>query len=364
VRRKLKVAIFGLYHGESAGGAKQLKNYLKFADNDADIQYTLYIRSVHMQEFNSYTNIDKRKVSIKFDNAVGTIVARLYLYLINKFSKKYDVIIDFFNPIALPSGARNIVIIRDLAEMFLSSKYDKKRMFYRKYIMLPLSMRFSNYIVCISQSTANDLIKINENIKDKIVVIHHGADQRKQEALLVRQNYFLHVGRLDIYGKNLLRLIESYRIYIERGGKCDLYLVGAKWRNTGLLYEKISQAKNIRSRIFIPGYLSNDELEQLYSNAKGFVFVSLYEGFGHPILESYKHGTPVLTSNLSSMPEIGGDASIYVNPYDVEAVSEGLLALEKKEVDENYLDLTNEIVSTFTWKKMYKKYKKLVASGL
>jgi glycosyltransferase involved in cell wall biosynthesis len=134
--------------------------------------------------------------------------------------------------------------------------------------------------------------------------------------------YILFVGSVE-ERKNLARLLWAYASLVERGEDRALVVVGAsRWKlaNTSGL-RKISQEDNLEHQVMFTGYVPEPDLPALYNGADLFVFPSLYEGFGLPPLEAMACGTPVVTSNTSSLPEVVGDAALTVDPYDVEALA-------------------------------------------
>ncbi len=163
--------------------------------------------------------------------------------------------------------------------------------------------------------------------------------------------YILYIGSLEPR-KNLLRLLEAYNQLLDWSSHWHLVIVGARniWKSEPL--EKFVGEHNLQSHIHFPGYIPDDELPALYNGADLFVFPSLYEGFGLPVLESMACGTPVVTSNTSSLPEVAGDAALLVDPYNVEEIA-GAMQLILSDV-EFAIDLRSrglERAKKFTWEK-------------
>ena len=136
----------------------------------------------------------------------------------------------------------------------------------------------------------------------------------------VRFPYVLGVGNLQPR-KNLLRLVEAFsRLKRNTGLPHQLVLVGrAKWKESDL-FDAIRKA-GVESHVLFPGYLPDEDLVTLYAHADMFVYPSLYEGFGLPVLEAMACGVPVVTSNVTSIPEVAGDAAVLVDPLDVAALT-------------------------------------------
>ena len=215
-------------------------------------------------------------------------------------------------------------------------------------LYLDLSTRYNaraaSRVIAISQATKDDLVQQCGIEPDKITVVYFGYDETMQpvedEATMekvkarygIRGDYVLHVGTLQPR-KNLGRLLEAYamvRKQAKRGETPCLVMAGRK----GWLYDQIFQQVErlgLESEVILPGYVPQDDLPALLSGARLFVFPSLYEGFGLPVLEAMACGTPVLCSNASSLPEVAGDAALLVDPVDVKSMAEAMNRLLQDE---------------------------------
>lgn len=223
-------------------------------------------------------------------------------------------------------GAKKITTIHDLIPMRLPyTTLDNKKMFYK---LIKNSLKDSDAIATVSENSKADLLTIFDADPDKIHVTYQpialnplSADEEHvlpdylKKFRLQFKKYVLFVGAIEPK-KNVGRLIEAFAGIDTR---MPLVIVGKR----GWLWE--SEIGNleavfgdqIASRIKLLQYISSEDLRYLYSGARCFVFPSLYEGFGLPPLEAMSFGCPVITSNVSSLPEICGDAALYVDPYDI-----------------------------------------------
>jgi glycosyltransferase involved in cell wall biosynthesis len=231
-------------------------------------------------------------------------------------------------PLQVPSAA----IVWDLAPFDRSLRTPRGSLLER--LTLPIAVRRCKRLVAISHATRSELESRFQRAAEKTIVAAPGADARfspnpgaDDEATLRRHGvsrpYVLVTGTLEPR-KNLPRLIEAFvGLEAARSG-WTLVLAGASGWETEATFVSVSQhAETVRTL----GYVSDGDLASLYRGADVFCYVSLYEGFGIPVLEAMQSGTAVLTSSISSMPEVGGDAARYVNPYDVSAIREGLAEL-------------------------------------
>jgi len=150
----------------------------------------------------------------------------------------------------------------------------------------------------------------------------------------------------------LARLIEAHiKLHEAHDLSWDLVIVGGSgWRSAGL--EAQVQARGLSDRIHFTGYVADEELPTLYTNARFFCFPSLFEGFGLPVLEAQSYGAPVMTANNSSLPEIAGDAALLVDPTDVDAIADAMLRLSQDEVLRQQLITAGyRNVQRFSWVK-------------
>jgi glycosyltransferase involved in cell wall biosynthesis len=176
-----------------------------------------------------------------------------------------------------------------------------------------------------------------------------------------KQKYYIHIGTFDPR-KNLVLLVETFLSLLDKKEFADMKLVLIGGRGWGELYEKIQglieQRFPVRTKspIIVLNYLHDYYLNILMKNARGLVYPSHYEGFGLPVLEAMQYGVPVITSNVTSLPEVGGDASIYINPNDPDTMKEALYNLATD--DELYKSCSKKSIDQekkFTWKKTAKE---------
>ncbi len=244
---------------------------------------------------------------------------------------------------------------------------------------VPRSVERADLIVADSKSTRRDLMDLLEVPAEKILVLYPGLEshfyplqndyllRRLLERYDIGYPYILAVGTLQPR-KNFVRLIKAYNILVrEYHLPHKLVIVGSK----GWLYDEIEETISdlrLEGRVQLTGFVKDEDLPYVYSAADVFAFPSLYEGFGIPILEAMACGTPVVTSSVSSMPEVAGDAALLVSPYDVEALASTLWLV----IDDIFLQ--HELClrgfkrrKQFDWretaKKLVRAYRRLLVNG-
>lgn len=232
----------------------------------------------------------------------------------------------------VPCKYRNVITVTDVSPLLHPETHGSGQVMYHRHI-LPLVLKRADAIVTISHSSKKDIVSCCRIDEEKVHVIHLGVDGRfvptaAGESAFARslpERYILNIGTLEAR-KNLPRLLEAYAIARSKGLDLKLLIGGARgWRLSNLagLIEKYKLENDV---VFL-GFVEDADLPILYSRADFFVYPSIYEGFGMPILEAMACGTPVITSNCSSMPEVASDAALLVDPLDVTDIAGRMLEL-------------------------------------
>jgi glycosyltransferase involved in cell wall biosynthesis len=245
-------------------------------------------------------------------------------------------------PLAHPR--RSVVTIHDLGYHYYPQAHTLSQNVYLRWSTRH-NARAATRIVADSRATCRDLVRYYRTPREKIVVVYPGLDETLEPVLdpaaiaaaCARYRligpYLLYVGTLHPR-KNLVRLVRAFASLVRSspGVPANLQLVLAGQR--GWLYDDIfSEVRRLglTERVTLTGYLPDDDLPALLSGALAFVFPSLYEGFGLPVLEAMACGAPVVCSNASSLPEVAGDAALLVEPLDVQAWAAALLRIVTEE---------------------------------
>ena len=199
-----------------------------------------------------------------------------------------------------------------------------------------------DFVIANSRSTARDLCALIPLPADRVFVTPFAASPRvffpdasttRQEEVRVRYRippgpYLLCLGTLEPR-KNLAHLTRVFSALVDRGELAGvaLVLVGPTGWKTEAFLASIAERPALAHRVHLTGFVADEDLAPLYAGARCFVYPSRYEGFGFPVLEAMQCGTPVITSNVSSLPEVGGDAVEYVDPEDPEGLAAALLRM-------------------------------------
>lgn len=221
-----------------------------------------------------------------------------------------------------------VAVIYDLLPLFYPEQYPNLR-FYFRYI-LPWALKRVQFVAAGSENTKKDLINHYNIQPSKIIVIYPGVD-KAQFHPFPRESpppspYILYVGSQFPY-KNLVRLVEAYSDLARKGFPHMLVMAGKKDpRHYSELKSKITEL-SLEARVRFVDYISKEELPRLYAQADLFVFPSVYEGFGLPVLEAMACGTPVVASRAGSIPEVVGDAAVLFDPRDVPEMAAAMEAV-------------------------------------
>ena len=265
--------------------------------------------------------------------------------------------------------AKPLVTVHDLSFIRYPRCADANLRAYLNKVV-PRSVHRADLVLADSQSTKNDLVELLEVEPAKIEVVYPGVEERFRPMVdqarfeQVRRRYslpsqcILGLGTLQPR-KNFTRLIEafadlrSFDVAQDRFAICDLHLVIAGGK--GWLYEEIFatvKRLGLEEKVVFPGFVADEDLPALYNLADLFVFPSLYEGFGIPPLDALACGTPVITSNASSLPEVVGEAGLMVEATDVKALAGAMKrAIEDDALREEMIAKGMKQAKRFTWKK-------------
>lgn len=270
-------------------------------------------------------------------------------------------ITQFFNYV-IPPGVKGkkITIVHDMAHLACPETVRIKT---KRWLDLTLnqSCKRADVILTVSEFSKQEIIKYMQIPEDKIIVMLPGVDlnlfradysnklvENSKKKYRISGDYFLYLGTIEPR-KNIQRIIDAYVLLRERIPDLPkLVLAGGKGWLCDSIYENVAKLNN--DDIIMTGYIDEEDSPLLISGARALLFPSLYEGFGTPPVEAMACGTPVISSNAASMPEVIGDAGVLVNPYSVEEIS---LAMERvlkdKDLCASLIQKGLERAKRYTW---------------
>jgi glycosyltransferase involved in cell wall biosynthesis len=268
---------------------------------------------------------------------------------------------DFTLPPTLP-GTRTLLTVHDLSFVRAPETATPVLKAYLD-VVVPRSVRRATHVLADSQATKDDLIELYGTPADKVTVLLGGvnAEFRPVAAAEVRRAararyglppnpYIFAVGTVQPR-KNYARLIEALAALGPQYADYHLVIAGGRGWLDAPIYQTVRDL-GMDERVHFTGFARDEDLPALYSEAVCLAYPSLYEGMGLPVLEAMACGTPVVTSTVSSLPEVAGDAALLVDPYDVPALAEALCRL----LDDSALRQTltargTRQAASFTWER-------------
>lgn len=294
-----------------------------------------------------------------------SVKTQVYHNSLFPFFKKTDILHGLDGFVPNWKNCKKVVTLYDIFPLLNKDDFISPESFRNnKEIVYREAISRSDLIITISENTKDDLVDYFQVPESKIVSVYPGIDLkffgRKDEKTQVRKlfnlnrDYLLFVGTVS-GRKNTARLVEAFAKSRAKD-EFDLVLGGSLTYMSEHTLKAIEK-NNISDKVKILGYVADEYKPALYCGAKGFLFPTLYEGFGFPILEAMLCNVPVLTSNVGSAPEIGREFALYVDPNCVESIANGIdLLVEKSDFD---LISAEKYASGFTWKKCAERMLKI-----
>jgi glycosyltransferase involved in cell wall biosynthesis len=252
-----------------------------------------------------------------------------------------DVLLATCNVMPLHAPCPTVVVVRSLQYFVFPLNFSRLRLLYLRTIV-PRSLRKASAVIVVSESTRADVIRYMRIAPEKIHVVYHGLTERFRDAHLQRGDaavatagerysggapYLVAISTLYRF-KNYERLIRAFaQVKRETGLPHRLLIVGSDADVTRAELMRLAEHLGIGDAVCCPGGLPHHEVLPLYLGAEMMCYPSLYETFGHPLVEAMASGCPALIANCSSLPEIAAGAAEVVNPYQVESIAAGMRRL-------------------------------------
>lgn len=373
----MKIAINCAFFQPKGGGIKEYIHNLveNLYQQDTTNEYVLYVLRDNLEYAQNNINVKLRIKPIPFKgNGLMNIIARSLLenffWIREEQVEKWDI---FHSPFFHGPKLRSAKLILTVHDMRFF-RYPKTYTFLRYQFLkraVKRSINHADRIIAISEFTKNEIRAAYETDENKITVIHEAInpehfvefnlclEENKRIEELKNIPYILSVGHLEPR-KNYNRLIDAFKKVKSRlKSGTKLIIIGKKGNKYESTLRKIEEDNDILYLDFV----SQGLLNWLYKNSALFVFPSFYEGFGFPPLEAGTHGIVAAVSNVSSMPEICGNAVLYFNPLDTDDMAKTMLqAFNDINLRENLRINMKDQLLKFSWKKNAKETIKLYNS--
>lgn len=364
---KIGITTFGGDGGKS-GISRYIINLLReFSRIDSEFDFEVLVYDDEREIFlKDLDNISVLTFSRRIANPVFNIAwHQLQLGRICR-KRQYDLVF-------LPAGNRRLPLqlpcpavgtVHDLSSLHVKDKYSKFRQLYIFWV-LPRLIRRLKLVLTVSESSRRDIVEYVGIQPDHVIVTHLAVDNHKyfprdrdasfeylKSRYDIRQPFLLYISRIEHPGKNHCRLISAFGILKEKYDiPHQLVLAGSDWSQAEAVHQAARQSP-YADDICFTGFVDEDDLPHFYSAADLFVFPSLFEGFGLPILEAMSCGIPVACSNISSLPEVAGDAARLFDPQSAESISgEISTILLDREMGPSLIQKGKQRSLDFSWEK-------------
>jgi len=339
VEKKVGVSVYAL---------NILKYFYKVANETT--QFVVYLKNDPLADLPKENKYFKYKIiSGKF--LWSQIYLPIYLYM----NQNIDV---YFSPAHyLPRfcPVPQVVTIHDLGYLYFPEDFTKKDLWQLKN-WTKFSIKKASKVIAVSKTTKKDIIKNYEVNDAKVSVVYNGFEKSAKEktAEVKLKKYVLFVGTIQPR-KNLEVLIDAFNKFVQINKDFKLIIVGKKgWLFEGI-FKKV-KTMNLEDKIIFTGHITDEELISYYKNAFCLTMPSLYEGFGIPVLEAMSYDCPTIVSMTSSLPEVGGEASLYFDPKDSDYLLEKLKTLkDNDELRKELISKGRQRIKEFSWEKCGKE---------
>ena len=315
------------------------------------------------EDIKELNKIDENNI-IEFDSKIYGIKEQLKFPYKELKKMKPDILhVPHYNVPIFYRG-KMVVTIHDLTHLKLKQFLPNKFAYLYAKFMMWVAIKKSSVVLTVSENSKQDILQYFKVNPDKIKVIYNGVGEEfrkksKEEIDYLYEKYniprnkkiLMYAGNLKPH-KNIEKLLAAFSL-LEDKENYVLLIVGKAFENYTVLDEKEKQL-GIKDFIINTGSLTQEQIIDVYNLADLFIFPSLYEGFGLPIIEALACGTKVISSNTSSLPEVGGDVIEYFDPNNAREICEKIKASEHIEFNEEKVE---KWLKNFDWKKISEEVK-------
>lgn len=316
-----------------------------------DLRFIVYLRRMPRPDMPPATEFFSYKV-IWGPTLWSQLFLPIYLWTYKLLGNSLHV---FFSPahyIPRLCPFKTVVTIHDLSYLYFPGEFLKKDLYQLKN-WTEYALNASSRIIAVSKTTKKDIMHEYGIPDERITVVYNGFENINKRIPQGKDRkkthpYFLYIGTIQPR-KNLKILISAFSQFRKTNPTYKLILAGKK----GWLYESIFQfveQLGLKEHVVFPGFITEEEKDDLYKQATAFILPSLYEGFGIPLLEAMSHGCPVISSFSSSLPEVGADACLYFDPKNSEDLVEKMTSIvTNKDLARQLIQSGNKRIEAFSW---------------
>ncbi len=358
---------------DGTGNCTYIRNLLlELKEIDKENEYIFYVTDINHPFYKNFSQNEKLKIK---QLPIKTPFLRIPIFLAKEtFKDSLDILhVQYISPPFFKG--KLVVTIHDLCFLHFPESFSKFEVF-RSKILIPFTAKKADKVITGSNFSKNDIISNYKINSQKIEVIPYGVssnfkpikNEEKIKNVLKKYNisgeYILTVGRLNPR-KNLLSLVKAYNI-LKKNKKIPhkLVIAGKEDYNSKETIKFVKKMDCYKNIIFT-GFVRDEDLPYLYNGADIFVYPSLFEGVGLPVLEAMSCGIPVITSNTTALKEIIGNAGIAINPFNIDEIAQAIFQIiSDRNLKSDYIKKAFIRAKEFSWKltaqKTLKIYKELL----
>lgn len=280
-------------------------------------------------------------------------------------SRHIDVAWFPFHIVPIWINSRAVITVHDLSFVALPNLFDRKTRAYLG-LLLARALAQATHLVAISQFTADELMRRRLIPASKISVIHHGrSEELRPLTNVLAESLMRRIGLQEPFylfldgankRKNLALLLRALQRHRSRGFLGASIVVTGDRAEISRLVRAHGLETLVGTQLLLPGFVEIDELDVLYRNANALLYLSQYEGFGLPILEAFQRNCPVVALNASSLPEVAGDAAIYVDNGHTDQLMEAIELTMSPNVRAELATLGQNELRRFSWQRAADQY--------
>lgn len=322
--------------------------------------FVLYTNPPNFElQITNYDNFTTKVLKSPFLWTQARLAAHFILKKPNAFFAPAHVLPILFRP------KNSTVVVHDIAFELFPETYPQRHRSYLQFTT-KYALKHAKKIIVPSENTKKDILRFYKPADEKkIFVIHHGMNKLQASRLKLEDRgfdfpYFLYIGRLELK-KNILGILRAFDSFKgEHKSSHKLVLVGDYGFGGDTIKEVLSKYR-YRNDIITMGFVDEDRKNNLLASADVFLYPSLYEGFGFPILEAQSFDVPVITSCISSMPEIAGQGAILVDPHNTEEIKDAMIrVLADESLRNNLIKKGAENLKRFSWQSCARQTLKII----
>ena len=359
---KIAIDLRSLSSGSISGVENYIVNLLEhLLPLDKQNTYSLFYNAWGQKVPVEFNFINSQIVKTKIPNKILNAALLLNLTKMEKLAGNLDVLfLPNLNQFSILPQTKLAITVHDLSPVVTPEFYDIKRRLWHKFLNYKKAFDRANIIFAVSEYTKRDLVRIFNISAQKIRVVYPGVDQnvfhqnigvnqlrRTRNIYGLPGDYILFLNTIEPR-KNLSGLLKAFGVLDSRA---DLVIVGRQGWKYKRIFEEIKNSKK-SAKIRYIGYVAEADKPAIIKLAKLLVYPSFYEGFGFQPLEAMALGTPAIVSQVTSLPEVVGDAALLVNPYNIDDIRTGMdLLLTDETLRRRFIAKGLEKVKQYSWQR-------------